>query len=658
MINEQELDPKIKIEVQHPDFKDFADFTTAYNPQGFDLYQASFQQRSVPTQDSLLQSRSIDRTQRDPGKGLWQIAVRAERDQLIKGINDYANEINTKLKTMKSDLTAENILTLVKFLPNFNFPYYNKLVKQALAGLARDKKTTSIADYQHIQGMNVLNLEAERYFLTLLAVTQDTAMQGFSVLPPASKSGIPIKYKDNKPYIPLANPGDVFLRQDDNKKEEIIKYDLTPSKEFDAIIMQLSDKMEQINDEMRATNDLMPLYSNMFMEPNSALTKSLLFIRSRLMDSHVKYDDLLKVSDALNKFLGFKRSKYLLSLARPFTHQNGRVPTLLTPPSATFSIRSVIPLTTNALGNVAFVFQPFYLGGVGSGYSGLGINNNVALTGTAASNFFLATAYGNTLPANFYTRYRIVSSGLRVYCYPSSNNDNGLLSISVSYDAVSPTIPPAAIPDAAQFGDFALTENGYFKQTTTISSRTVQEHTFLPPDESFWDYMPLGTAGGGVVKTGFLWSGYITGAAPSTSIARLEVVVNFEALVDNEYTDYMPSDSPTEEIDPKIIFSTVNRIKLDGDPITPKKVEDVLADINASPTPDNEIVLPKPSTDVSKLKQQMDENADMLRKLLKDKIVPLPDKEKTSWFSNIIDKVKPIALNLIKNLIGRYIPFF
>jgi len=642
-------EPEKEILVIEPKSDNLNEFATNINPEGYDLYQALFNQRQpIPTQEELMRSRELNRTQSvGQPKGLWQIAVKAERDSLRRGMQNYGNEIQNKVsESLKQFVSPTRLVQLVDYLPNYNFPYYNKLIKMALKGIANNSKTTTRADYSHIQGMRVLNLEAEKTFLALLSASQDVLATGFSVTPPTSRSKIPLKYENGEARLELRNPGTLVMS--DNNGDQMVSV-------MNKIVEVYDNKIRQIQDNIELANDQSALLD--LTGVKSELGKSLVWLMDKLSDSHVAMRDLMTFSEKLHNQLSLKRSRYFLSIAQPWKHRTARVPAFISPPSATFSLRGILPLTTNATGNVAFTFNPFFLSQSTSQNSTVGINNNVALTGSGSSNFFVATAVGQALPADFYVRYRLVSAGLRLYCYPSSNNDNGIASVSVTFEdiGVGSTTVVTNLGPSAQFGDFTQIENGYFKQTTTIASREVQEHVYIPIDESFFDYRPVDFTGS-ASKNGFAWTGYISGAAPSSTIARIEFACNFEALLDNAYMDYLPSDNYTEDIDPKQIPIIVNRLK-NEEYLSPKKINDALREENVGLDINDIIELPTPPKKKKQEQERLKVETKDLGDILKDMIPAISKPKVGNWVSDIMDVVSPITSSIISSVANKYVPF-
>jgi len=259
---------------------------------------------------------------------------------------------------------------------------------------------------------------------------------------------------------------------------------------------------------------------------------------------------------------------------------------------------------------------------------------------------------GQNLPADFYVSYRLVSAGIKIYCYPSSNNDNGILVTSVTFEPVGAATIGAALGNSPQFGDFNIIENGYYKQTTTIASRDTQQHCYIPIDESFWDYAQIPNVGG-LMKSGFAWTGYITGAAPSATIARVEFVANYEALLDNTYTDYLPSEPPSEDIEPKNIFRTLSTIKNDLTALTPTRMNSI---IETPEVTKEEITLPPPKMLINSITDQIKNATGALKDTTSAmlSVVKSPEK-KLNFLEKAMDFLSPIASSIVQNVARKYV---
>jgi len=640
------------MQVLIPKTTDLKSFATAVsdNPNAVDLYELELKRdnRVVPSAADISRSQNINRSTSSQGKGLYQIALRAERQALRNGLIKYANQIG---------ISADELAYMVDYLPNARLGYLNKLIKLALQGIATNTKTVYPGDIDYIKYMRVLNDQAKNTLLKIMRLALDPTKDGRALQPPLTKSNIQTYDAEGintGSYIALKNPGNVYMGMDNNKQNEEEEKENKLLEMMNKVVFSINENINRMHDELQLIEETGEMYSILGSHSGlNEVTKSLIYFRDKLLPNQVSFTDLKKMCEILTNIVGLKRSKYLLGLSNPFKSRGVRIPTLISPPSATFTIRSVIPLTTNALGNVAFAYNPFCLAAATGVYGTFFVNNNGTLSGNFADNFFLSQSVGQTLPADFYVKYRLVSAGLRIYCYPSSNNDNGILVTSVTFEDINITSFGAPNANLAQFGAFNQIENGYFKQTTTIASREVQEHSYIPLDESFWDYQPVQVIP--VAKLGFGWVGYITGGVPTTTIARAEIVANYEALLDNQYTDYLPSESTVEDIEPKRIFTVINEAKK-ADNLSPRTVSKVFEESSISASPESEIKLPASRVITDRLQESIRNMGGLAKEVVAGVSSQVSEPKKSNWFSNIIETVSPYLSSIIGTALKTFIP--
>jgi hypothetical protein len=390
---------------------------------------------------------AMDRFANKP-RGPYQLAIKAERTSLQQGLLKFLDDINRLPQMSNQPVAQSDIDNIVRFTPNARFAYVNKLIKTVL----RDRKA-KMGDVEFIDTI-WMNDDAKRSLKKLISPFSDGSA-GFSVPPTQSRSGIKFVDMPGKGMkIPLYNPGNVVVRPDayrslrdndnahndyvkekdkntvlsnnlheatteiqmledriqdllselSNAQSFISKNDDNSEKSLTAIVTRVDKHIQSLMDELNMDRDFQDLFNRI---DDGEILRTLSYFRDKVSDNTLSYGELKKMASSLTRMTSAHESKYLLSLSNPWLHRNARIPTLISPPSATFSIRSIAPLTTNTTGNVAFVFNPFVLCHAATFHSGLGINNNVGLTGGGSSNFFLSTNFGQTLPADFYTKYRL-----------------------------------------------------------------------------------------------------------------------------------------------------------------------------------------------------------------------------------------------------------
>jgi len=595
-------------------------FATKVNEEGVDLYELQRQQSKVPT---LTNDYGQNRLNANP-RGPFQNALRFERMNLIEGIEKYQSDV---AKLLPPKLSITELKESIAFIPNARFTWFNLIIKKILSG-----KKIKQGDIDFVRTV-WMEPRLKENLIAFLKNNSDNST-GYSYPPIFAKNGL--RFDDvpgsSNLKISLRNPGDMFIsKQDETTSNKIIAD--TNRKFMQGVENSMSmirQKMDKLIQKSKLIEDTQNIY--MISHPNNPIIRTLEFYRDKLDNGVIEVGELLKISDSIQKYVGARKSKYLMSLAEPFVNRTARIPTLLSPPSATFSIRSLVPLTTNTLGNVAFAFNPAFLSAATVPNTSFFINNNVALDGVAPAAFFLGVAIGQELPANFYTRFRLVSAGIKIYLYPSSNNDQGILTVSATFETITAIAVAGVNAALTQFSAFSQIENGYYKKTTTVASREVQEHVYIPIDESKWNYATVGTS-----VEGYGWLGYITGAAASTNVARVELIANYEALLDNQYTDYLPSDSPLQDLEPSILGSVLRSIKNNPEANTPIKIATALNEANLSLLPDQQIKLNSSRKDVSNLhedKNIIENVAKQIATMANPIIQNHPDKEESKNWSD------------------------
>jgi len=599
------------------------------NPGGMDYYEMEFKRgaQQVPNRDDI--DMNLDRTARS-SRGVYQTGLKAERLALMADLQKVSKDLLREASARGMSFAPNELINALKFIPNSRFAYYNALIRN---GVQNRRFSQDDIDFVNTVWMNERTKSAlKNFFGTFL----DRTISGFTIRPPPTRGGISMQPAEGDGVLALrlANPGTLQF--------PVSYLDKQPSDTSisELVLKMIDESMNRLVEQSKIDMSLKPLYD--IAPINSPLARTLLSVRDKLITGDMTYEELAKQIDSISRFIGLKRSKYLSSLADPFHVRGARVPSLISPPSACFSVRSIIPLTTNALGNVAFFIVPNYLLSSTGTTSNSAVNNAATLTGLASDNNFNAISIGQILPADFYVRYRLVSAGMRVYVYPSSNNDNGLLTTSVTYETVVAATIGAVVTSAAQFGDFSQIENGFYKQTTTIASREVQEQVYLPIDEAAWDYQQVGLVGKPPS-----WVGYITGASPSTTIARLEVIMNFEAILDNQYTDYLPSESLNDNSDPRVIFGGISALK-EAPNLSPPVLKEVLREVNTDGyTMSDKVSLPPPEKQTSLIKDVTSTMTNIAKNIVNEQLQKLQPQEKSNWLGNVLGNLSPVLQTIV-----------
>lgn len=395
-----------------------------------------------------------------------------------------------------------------------------------------------------------------------------------------------------------------------NKAEKTIKYIDELHKRVTELQL-LHNKTHQLD-----TMDIPPHMSSLFSN----------FRKSIIEENKVDFQMLEKVADSLKYLRGIQTSAYLYSICDPFQNRFAKAPSEIPIPSASFSVRTNITLTTNDKGNVAFAFDPYYLNALASTKpSSFGVNNNTALTGLGSSNFFIATDVGQTLPAQLYGKYRLVSAGLKFTVTSSFLNTTGFCTMGLQFDsgAAANTDVATAIGGYANYGQFSLIENSYFRQQAPLRTGEVIQLNYLPLDNTFLQFMSIGQ---GFKNCTFV--GYATGAPANTAIGRLDLVLNYEGTVDLNWTDYIPQAISFESnASVKYLPSVVNYLVDNNKTTAPHDMKDAIANVITDQSKD---VLIKPTQQEIGVVKLLDDAKNSLIVGLKDQLQQIINDKKSS----------------------------
>lgn len=281
---------------------------------------------------------------------------------------------------------------------------------------------------------------------------------------------------------------------------------------------------------------------------------------------------------------------FLSNLLRPERARGSKIPSQVPVPSCSFQLHNCVTLSTNASGNAALIFNPFFLAADtaigakmdvgGTDYfchkflTSLFVNNNASLTGTQNDSNWVPVDIGQVLPP-VYDQYRLVSACLVIKYIGRLDIAAGVIGGAIIYDqndtiggmvqadnGTDPYNPSGAgtnsiSPTLAKYGNFDLAMDSFYHQEN-MCIEGIKE-LYFPIDNSFEEYVkimddsvvgaipdPNGTAG--VVysiqedyyKSGFNWFFYALGCPPNSNCFKIDIYCNFECLPNAKYLNYMP----------------------------------------------------------------------------------------------------------------------
>jgi len=532
------METKIKKTALVNNIDDEADrLLNTINPGGVDLaelaYKRELNMEKIPNRDDpeIQAKLRVDRISKPTGSGTYQNARNRERNELYQLLQNATIIDSINSRNIDRPAIDANTAESIRYIPNSRLPFYNALIKEGIRnGLSECDAMTVTNVWMPQDSKN----ELQKLLNKLVDPNKNVLTKPFAI------KGVPYDCIKGKLAAKVYNPGNIYVGNSngqersgmcacDNSK---ISNDINQLiSKVDAHMCRIVDKYND-DDDFRTLTQLVPdTYANV-----------ILYARKLATTGHVDLRKLKEVTAILHDTEKAAKSSYILSLTDPFRYnQQVRIPSLLPVPTATFSVQRNIQLTTNASGNLAFVLAPFYL--TTTTETACAINNDVSLTGTASSSFFLGQQLGQVVPASMYTRYRLVSAGVKVLFTSSTLNSTGFCTMAVDFDQSRTAIPGFAISAYAKYGTFNLIENCNYKQTIAVQNGSSMQLNYIPTDTSMQDFWNIGG-----LPNGFQFVGYITGVqttAPIT-VGRLDLILNYEAFVDPNFADYVSTGFPTE----------------------------------------------------------------------------------------------------------------
>ena len=300
--------------------------------------------------------------------------------------------------------------------------------------------------------------------------------------------------------------------------------------------------------------------------------------------------------DALAKFNKKAEYNYLNNLLYPEKCRGVKIPSPIPVPSCSFQLHNCVTLSTNSSGNLAFMFNPFFLanqndlsslngtdvgdGGIAMNISGVNwlssfwYNNDNSLVGNAPNEMWQPMNIGQTIP-NVYDQYRLVSASMVVKYIGRLDITSGVIGGAIIYDeikSVGAEYKTRSQSDVEitfkncsnsfnKYGNFDLAMDSFYHQEN-LCLEGVRE-LYFPLDNSFEEYTRLaGTSSMTVNKVDAVYAGrngiefaisdpdnykcgfnqfvYVLGGPPSSACFKVDIYCNYECLPNATFLNYLP----------------------------------------------------------------------------------------------------------------------
>ena len=294
------------------------------------------------------------------------------------------------------------------------------------------------------------------------------------------------------------------------------------------------------------------------------------------------FERIKNAVDALQQFNSRQEYNYLNNLLHPEKCKAVKIPSPIPVPSCSFQLHNCVTLSTNASGNLAFVFNPFFLASEKSlrGYdlpaaddieattitpnyfTTLLVNNDPTLTGAFENKNFMPVNIGQVIP-NVYDQYRLVSASLVVKYIGRLDIVSGVIGGAVvfdenphlggNYDFPNTIMSEFDTSSFSKYGNFDLAMDSFYHQEN-LTLEGLRE-LYFPIDNSFEEYVRI-TDGSHLnmtngihasvvseqdyYKSGFNWLVYVLGAPASSACFKVDIYCNFECLPNAAFLNYLP----------------------------------------------------------------------------------------------------------------------
>ena len=235
------------------------------------------------------------------------------------------------------------------------------------------------------------------------------------------------------------------------------------------------------------------------------------------------FTNIKSAVDALAAFNKKAEYNYLNNLLYPEKCKGVKIPSPIPVPSCSFQLHNCVTLTTNTSGNLAFVFNPFFLANSNdfnttvninsdqgnyrlteTDYlSTLWVNNHGSLTGYEPNDNWQPINIGQAIP-NVYDQYRLVSASIVIKYIGRLDITSGVIGGAIIYDdnkvvggriktenteSGSVAVTITGNPGLSKYGNFDLAMDSFYHQENLVLEG--MRELYFPLDNSHEEYTKL-----------------------------------------------------------------------------------------------------------------------------------------------------------------------
>ena len=355
--------------------------------------------------------------------------------------------------------------------------------------------------------------------------------------------------------------------------------------------------------KFQSNNDDINSVLNMIDEYDKQMLAYIIELHNSLKGDVLNINKFENVIEALQHINAENEYDYLNCLLHPEKSKGVKIPSPIPVPSCAFQLHNTITLSTNSLGNLCFLFNPYFL------YNNALIGQTVALNESYEATVNYATSFffnnndsldgrtpslntGNWSTVNIgqgipgvYNQYRLVSASIVVRYIGRMDITSGVIGGAIIYDeSINPvlsmqvgnaaiSIKPANLVKYANF-DLAM-DSFYHQETNCIKGlrelyfpldntyeeyvKTADDVTTLPNGQGDFNRNP--TISNDFARSGFQQFVYVLGAPPNSSCFKVDIYCNFETLPNASFLNYMPVSLSNYNVSPTVKKQSISVVQ-------------------------------------------------------------------------------------------------
>ena len=356
--------------------------------------------------------------------------------------------------------------------------------------------------------------------------------------------------------------------------------------------------------KFQSNNDDINHVLNMIDDYDKQMLAYIIELHNSLKGDVLNINKFENVLEALQHVNAENEYDYLNCLLHPEKSKGVKIPSPIPVPSCAFQLHNTITLSTNSLGNLCFLFNPYFLYNSALIGQSEALDDKIKGTVNYATSFFFnnddsldgrtpstSTASWNTVNIGqgipgVYNQYRLVSSSIVVRYIGRMDITSGVIGGAIIYDeSINPVInfrvdnsQVAVKPfNLIKYANFDLAMDSFYHQENNCIKGL--RELYFPLDNTYEEYvktvddvkgLPNGQQGAfprnplisnDFTRSGFQQFVYVLGAPPQSSCFKVDIYCNFETLPNASFLNYMPVSLSNYNVSPTVKKQSISIVQ-------------------------------------------------------------------------------------------------